>query len=337
MANEAARKDLARRLDDGVAAGALARLHGVVVLQRGEPVFERYWTDEDEAWGRPLGRVAYGPDKLHDLRSVTKSIVGLLYGIALDDGLVPPPETRLLDAFPGFEHLANDRRRQRETLEHVLTMTMGNRWTEGLDYTDPGNAEVQMEQSSDRVRFVLEQPMEREAGQLWHYSGGATALLAALIVRGSGRTLSAFCLERLLSPLGIESFEWVKGPMLGDDVPASGLRLRLPDLARIGAMVLRGGRANGGQVVPASWIERSMVARTSLPGDELGYGYQWYLLPTRGPARFHAANGNGGQKLSLHRDGEIVIAINAGRYNDPEAWRLPYAVAVDHVFPTLFG
>ncbi|HKY95343.1 MAG TPA: serine hydrolase [Kiloniellales bacterium] len=328
--------ELARRLDDGVASGALARLHGVVVLQQGERLFERYWTDEDEAWGQPLGRVAYGPDKLHDLRSVTKSIVGLLYGIALEKELVPPPETPLLEAFPGFEHLADDPRRRRETIEHALTMTMGNRWDEGTDYSDPKNAEHAMELSHDRVRFVLEQPMEREPGERWHYSGGATALLGALLVRGTGQTLPAFARERLFGPLGIETVEWVKAPVIGDAVPASGLRLRLRDLALVGAMVLRQGRWSGRQIVPAAWIERSMVPRVAMGESGIGYGYQWYLSSPAPPVRWYGAVGNGGQAMTLHREGEIVVAVNGGRYNSAEAWRLPYAVEVDHVFPTLF-
>ena len=52
----------------------------------GRLVLERYYEGEDEIWGRPVGRVAFGPDTLHDLRSVTKSVVGLIYGIALARG-----------------------------------------------------------------------------------------------------------------------------------------------------------------------------------------------------------------------------------------------------------
>ena len=66
------------------------------------------WDDAgpDEAWGKPLGTLAFGPETLHDLRSVTKSVVGLLYGIALDRGLVPPLEAPLLAQFPDYPALA---------------------------------------------------------------------------------------------------------------------------------------------------------------------------------------------------------------------------------------
>ena len=58
--------------------------------------FERYYTGHDEKILKDLGTVAFTPDTLHDLRSVTKSVVNILYGIALDRGLVPPPERRSL-------------------------------------------------------------------------------------------------------------------------------------------------------------------------------------------------------------------------------------------------
>jgi hypothetical protein len=78
------------RLDELTRADRLPGLHGLVVMQHGELVAEWYGTGEDFRWGQPLGLVASGPDVLHDMRSVSKSIVGLLYGIALAEGRVAP-------------------------------------------------------------------------------------------------------------------------------------------------------------------------------------------------------------------------------------------------------
>jgi CubicO group peptidase (beta-lactamase class C family) len=84
--------DLEARLDKAVAEKRVWNLHGVVIVRRGRLVLERYFEGDDNARGRPLGKVAFKPDTLHDLRSASKSIVGLLYGIALAYGKVPPPE-----------------------------------------------------------------------------------------------------------------------------------------------------------------------------------------------------------------------------------------------------
>src|SRR3954463_13593993 len=75
--------DVKARLDEVLRSGRAPGLHGLVVLRDGRPILEHYESGEDFAWNEPLGPITFGPDVLHDVRSVTKSIVGLLYGIAL--------------------------------------------------------------------------------------------------------------------------------------------------------------------------------------------------------------------------------------------------------------
>ena len=96
----AADGDMAARLSEMQRDGRVYGLHALLVSRGGKLLFEHYGVGEDESWGRKLGQVTFGPTVLHDLRSVTKSIVGMLYGIALADGKVPPPEARLYDRFP---------------------------------------------------------------------------------------------------------------------------------------------------------------------------------------------------------------------------------------------
>jgi CubicO group peptidase (beta-lactamase class C family) len=92
--------DLEAPLDKAIAEKRVWNLHGVVIVQKGRLVLQRYFEGDDNARGSPLGTVAFKADTLHDLRSVSKSVVGLLYGIALADGKVPPPEAPLLASFP---------------------------------------------------------------------------------------------------------------------------------------------------------------------------------------------------------------------------------------------
>jgi len=129
--------DLAEKLDAGMRSGLLRGLHSVLVVRSGRLVLERYFAGEDETWGRTLGHVSFGPDTLHDLRSVTKSVVSLLYGIALDRGLVPAPDAPLLAQFPEYPDLVADPRRAPIKVLHALTMTMGLEWNEQVRYTDP--------------------------------------------------------------------------------------------------------------------------------------------------------------------------------------------------------
>jgi CubicO group peptidase (beta-lactamase class C family) len=325
--------DAGERIDKAFANGELKGLHGVVVLRHGKIALERYFSGADEIWGTDRGVIAFNAGELHDLRSVSKSIVGLLYGIALAERRVPDPAAPLLASFPDYPDLASDPARQRLRIEHVLTMTMGMEWDESLPYSDPRNSEIAMEQAPDRYRFVLDRPILRPPGEAWTYSGGATALLGHLIASGAGERLGPFAASRLFAPLGIRDFAWTNG-FDGREAAASGLRLRPRDLAAIGQLLLDKGVHDGRQVVPADWLTQSLTARTKTGGG-LNYGYQWYLPRYGTPSVRYGAFGNGGQRLLVAPELDLVIAITAGNYNRPDGWQTSVKLADEFVFGAL--
>jgi CubicO group peptidase (beta-lactamase class C family) len=333
-----ARTGLEMRLDELAAAGRIPRLHGLVVMRQGQVMAERYGADEDFKWNEPLGHVRFGPDVLHDIRSATKSVTSLLYGIALDGGRVPEPQAPLLRQFPEYPDLSADPARARLTVEHALTMTLGLEWNEDLPYTSVANSEIAMEMAQDRYRFVLSQPVAEEPGQHWHYCGGATAVIGRLLERGTGEPLPEFARRALFEPLGISAFEWMTGQD-GVASSASGLRLATPDLARIGQLVLDHGRKDGRQIVPSGWLETALRRHLRIDGD-LGYGYQWYAGTSpapdgTGPLRWSAAFGNGGQRLYVLPDLDGVVAITAGNYDTAEQSATPSAIMDEAVLPSL--
>jgi CubicO group peptidase (beta-lactamase class C family) len=316
--------DLQERLEAALRSGQISNLHGVVVLRGGELALEHYGSGDDDSWGRPLGRVAFDADTLHDLRSVTKSIVGLLYGVALEHGHVPRPDESLFSCFGQFPDLAADPARSGLTIEHVLTMTMGTEWDEARPYTDPDNSEIAMERAPDRCRFVLERPIVDEPGTRWIYNGGATALLGSLIAQGTGRSLPEFAHDVLFTPLGITTFEWARGRD-GTPSAASGLRLRPRDLARVGQLVLQNGRWDERAVVASSWLDAALQERVDI-GDGRRYGYHWYLGRTDdvvSDPRWIGAFGNGGQRLWIFPGLDVVVACTFGNYDQREQHAAP--------------
>jgi CubicO group peptidase (beta-lactamase class C family) len=117
-------------------------LHTLLVSRGGKVLFEHYGAGDDESWGKPLGTVTFGPTLPHDLRSLTKSIVGMLYGIALAGGQVPPPGAKLYDQFPEYADLGQQPGRDRITVAHVLSMTLGMEWDElTIPYGSPSNSD----------------------------------------------------------------------------------------------------------------------------------------------------------------------------------------------------
>jgi CubicO group peptidase (beta-lactamase class C family) len=310
----AADSDLAARLAEMERDGRVFGLHTLLFWKGGRMVFEHYGTGEDEIRGQPLGKVTFGPDVLHDLRSVSKSIVGMLYGIALADGKVPPPEARLYDHFPQYPDLASQPGRERITVAHVLSMTMGIEWDElTLPYPDPRNSEIAMEAAPDRHRYVLACPIVGPPGVKWIYNGGATALLGYLITRGTTEKLPDYARRVLFDPMGAGPTEWSHGSD-GETRAASGLRLRPRDLLNVGRMVLANGAWQGRQLVPAKWLEQSTTRAVVIDGP-FGYGWHWYLLsPQDGGARTIGAAGWGGQRLYVMPGLDLVVAMNCGNY-----------------------
>ncbi len=334
--------DIEDRLELARQAGTLPNLHGVVAARAGRIFLERYFAGPDMARARPLGVIRFGPDTLHDLRSVTKSIVGLLYGIALAAGQVPAPDAYLLEQFPEYPEMGGEAARRLLTVRHALTMTLGTEWDElTLPYTDPRNSEIAMDRADDRCRYVLGRPVVGPPGVRWTYNGGATALLARLIVKGTGKPLPDFAQEILFGPLGITRTEWESGRD-GEAIAASGLRMTPRDLARIGAALLDGGRWNGRQVVPKDWLATSFTPAVSMP-DGRRYGCHWYLgaVPMDdGTRRVRweetvSAIGNGGQRLFLLPRLELAVAVTAGNYDAPDHWRPPMVIVRDVVLPAL--
>lgn len=308
---------LARRIE----AGELGNLHSLLVVREGRLVYERYFAGEDRAWSRSLGTVEFAEDVLHDLRSVTKSVVSALIGIAQGHGWIGDLDQPLVDAV-GRGGRDVDGGLHAVTLRHALTMSAGLEWRElELPYWDPRNGETRMWLGSDPLGWALGRPVESPPGAVFEYNGALPTALAAAVERGAGVSIDRFAVEHLMCPLGIPRFEWLRHRS-GLHISASGLRLRPRDMARFGWMMLDGGRFAGRQVVPASFVRDALRAQidTGDPGRAGGYGYLWWIrrLPAAlGGFDVPVARGNGGQRIALIETARMVVVVTAGEYDAP--------------------
>jgi CubicO group peptidase (beta-lactamase class C family) len=333
--------DIGERLSQALRNGKVSGLHALLVSHHGKLVLEHYGQGVDEVWDRSLGVISFAPDVLHDVRSVSKSVLGLLYGIALAAGKVPPPEARLYEHFPEYPDLAAQPGRDRLTIHHALSMTLGLEWDEiTLSYDDRRNSAMVMEAAPDRLRFVLERPIVSEPGLKWTYCGGATALLGRLIAKGSGETLLAYGRRVLFDPLDFGPAQWTVG-RAGEASADSGLRLLPRDLVKLGELVLARGSWNGHQIVPAEWIGRATSPVVGIDGAR-SYGYQWYIgdFPAgTSPQPYHWIGGVGwgGQYLLAFPALDLAVAMNCGNYHKPltEQSSVARAVLAEVVLPSV--
>jgi CubicO group peptidase (beta-lactamase class C family) len=310
------------RLDAFIRGGDAPNIHSIVLARHGRLILEQYYEGNDQVrdatGGTRAERVAFTAMRTHELRSVTKSIVGLLYGIALREGKVPPIDRPLLAQFPQLGDVPDMAQRRRWTIAHALTMTLGIEWDESVSYDDPRNGQTAMEAAPDRYRYVLERPIVAVAGERWIYCGGATALIGKIIENGTRQPLPDYARRVLFDPLGIGPTEWRSGGD-GERNFASGLGMRPRDLARIGQMLLEKGKAADLQVVPETWLAESVTPAVRI-SERRQYGRHWYLGDsTAGSERWIAAMGNGGQRLAVFPALDLVAVVTAGNYNQRDS------------------
>jgi CubicO group peptidase (beta-lactamase class C family) len=316
-----------------------ANLHGVVVARHGSLVYEHYLAGDDERWSQPLGRlvttrVVYDAGKLHDLRSITKSIISLLVGIALDRGWIRNVDAPVFSFFPEYADLRTPEK-DAITLRHVLTMSAGFAWTDpSMPHGNAADTEGPMIAALDPYRYYLALPLAAPPGQSYNYDSGATALLAAVVHRASGKDFDVLAQEVLFDPLGIGEVEWMRFAN-GDPIAGWGLRMRPRDLAKVGQLMLDHGRWHGKQIVPETWIAESTAPRINGEGLFF-YGYQWWLgrsLVERREVDWIAGVGLGGQRLFIVPDRDLVVVVTAGLYRSPLQGQVGLTVVNQYVLP----
>jgi CubicO group peptidase (beta-lactamase class C family) len=314
-------------------------IHSVLVVRRGSLVFEHYRRGIDQRLGSSLGEVEHGPDVKHDVRSVSKSVVSLLIGIALDRKLIENIDQSVFTFLPPQYAALRTPANERITLRHLLTMSSGVAWNQNMPYFDAKNSERRMTNAPDPYRYVLEQPLLEEPGKVWNYSSGSTQLLAAVLQQRSGKWLVKFARDELFTPLGITDLEWAQMPGSGEFAAAYGLRLRPRDMAKLGQLVISNGIWKGKSIVPAKWLKEATTARLKAM-DDTYYGYQWWIsssLVNGKKIDWFEALGLGSQRIIIVPSLDLVVVFTAGLYEMQNSWVTTTPLLDDYILPAAVG
>ncbi|WP_245951643.1 serine hydrolase domain-containing protein [Paracidovorax anthurii] len=326
-------REALRTMADRLATSG-ANIHSILVVRQGNLVFERYFTGKDEVpvsfLGTRVEDVTFDAHELHSLKSVSKSVSSLVVGIAIDQGLIRSLDEPILSFFPELADIRTPER-DRLLLRHALGMTLGLQWVEAMPGNNSANDEVRMYTSGDACRYVLTRPVVAPPGEQFFYNTGALALISAIVRKTTGQPLDEFARAHLFKPLGISGEQWDR---IGRDTDAGGgLHLRPRDMARIGQLVLDGGRWNDRQIVSKAWIETS--TSTLIKGtDGEDYGYLWWTghaRHNRKDVSWVAAQGRGGQNIRIVREMGLVVVVTAGYYQDysPQAFKTLDSIFTD--------
>ena len=326
--------------------GTYPNIHSILIAHHDKIVYERYWPGKDRIEGKGMMNLVSLPhakDSLHQVQSITKSIVSACVGIALEKGKIQSIDQKVFDFFPEYAK-NNTGLKKGMTIKDLLTMTAGFSWNEE-DYNAADNSEHLMGNSFDPVAYVLSLPMTSTPGKLFNYNGGATQSLAAIVQRATGKPIDDFAKEFLFTPLGITNFKWSRWPKSNLPDATSGLYLRSRDILKFGLLYMHEGKWGSKQIVSKRWVQESLTPYTVADDGsdarfgKSKYGFQWWILEDsvmNKPIQLSACIGNGGQRIFVDKANQLVVVFTGGNYRMPDLYLSPYNMLKIFIYPALF-
>jgi CubicO group peptidase (beta-lactamase class C family) len=321
--------DLAQ-MESKIRAGEFKKITSIVVLRGGNVAYEAYFDGD--------------ADTLRNTRSATKTIAGMLVGIAIDRKALSGTDAKVLPFFADKLPLANpDKRKEAITVEDFLTMSSLLECDDWNDHSR-GNEE-KMYLIEDWSKFTLDlpikgfpawakKPADAKYGRSFSYCTAGVFMLGRVVARATKTPLTDFANAHLFGPLGITKLDWQRSP-LGEEMTGGGLGLRTRDLASLGQLYLNGGRWNGKQVVSAKWVAESIRPHAQID-EENDYGYLWWLrtfIADNPKTRAYYMTGNGGNKVAVFPELDLVVAITSTNYNQRDMHQLSDRLLKEHILP----
>lgn len=288
------------RVDTAALAAALKDTPGIracVVWQAGSVVLEHYRHDIE-------------PDALQPLNSITKSVLGVLIGIALQRGEIQHIDQTLTELLP--EARASERRALPPIrLGHLLTMTSGYEW-------DERNVDACLLHACDhfgeggRLGYIVGRPRAHPPGAHFEYDSHAAHLLSIVLTRATGQSTDAYARDHLFAPLGIADSDWEKDES-GVAMGGRGLMLSTRDLLKVGQLMLQQGEWHGRRLLPASYVQDSTRRRAGggPPVGDAGYGYLWWISEEAPNDATFFASGFGEQLLLVNPRRQLIAGFTS--------------------------
>lgn len=318
-----------------VEQGEFKAITSILVAQDGNVVYEHYF-DSEGAEGR------------RNTRSVTKTVAGMLAGLAITDGRLAGASVRIFDVLPASrrKNMANpDRRKDAIKVEDLLTMSSIVECSDDNQFSR--GHEERMYLIEDWVQFYADlpvqgfpawmaKPADSPHGRSFRYCTAGVSTLGEVIQTAVGEPLQAYAQRRLFDPLEIEAPVWQFSP-LGLAQAGGGLGLRTRDLWKLGQLYLDGGRYAGRQVVPQEWVRQSLSAKAAARKDA-DYGYLWWLMKIpNGDSVITAPTmaGTGGNAVFLLPEKRAVVVITTTNFGERQSHALTLKLLTRDLIPAL--
>lgn len=231
--------------------------------------------------------------------SMAKSIVTSALGKAIDLGMIPNLDTKVIDYLPELKgEYANEL-----TVGDLASMTSGQKWDE--NYYGPTSVTTQAYFKKDLRELMLSLPIDNKPGQKFIYQSGDTQLLAMVLEKATKMPLANFVSKYFWQPMGMENDALWQIDHATDGIEkaycciASNAR----DFARFGKLYLQNGIWNGQQILSSEFVQKSIEPRFA---DSTQYGYGWWLENYKNQAVYYM-RGHLGQFVIVLPESDIII------------------------------
>lgn len=236
--------------------------------------------------------------------SMAKTFVSVLTGIAIGEGKIKSVEQPVGDFLPEFK-VGNN---AKLTVQHLLTMSSGIDFDE--DYVNPFAYPAKAYYGDDIRKLTMQYQMTEEPGKVFKYLSGNTELLAFVLEKATGNSISAYASEKLWIPIGAsQTAYWSIDRKNGVEKAYCCFNSNARDFARIGSLYLNGGNWHGKQIVPADYVAKSIVPAPLMDEDHQPndrYGYSWWMLDYKG-RHIYYARGILGQYVVMIPDQKLIM------------------------------
>lgn len=292
-------------------------LYSVVVSQNDKIIYSQYFNGKTGA-------------DLFNNQSLTKSVMSLLVGIAIDKGYITSVDEKIIKYFP---ELANDtdKRKQDITIRQIMNQASGL-WHEDLTRLDKYLA------LDNPYEYVLTQPLVSEPGKVFHYNNAATHILSVILTKATGVNTLAFANKYLFGPLDIKNMSW--GKMKDGYYDGCGLlsvQMATTDMTRIMSLLLHNGNYNGKSIVSSNWINQllhpTIFYSTPWGFEGSTYALCFYHYNYKGTPVTYAL-GWGGQFSFVIPGKNAVVSVNEST-DDATAIKASI-VFLNRVFPLIY-
>ncbi len=268
----------------------------------------------------------YKSDDCVHVMSVTKSVMALLIGIAIDKGQIKSVNEKVLDYFPDYKVKRGEKTIYEVTIKHLLTMR--------APYKGKGDPWSKVCSSENWTYASLDFLGGRKGlTDEFNYSSVCLHVLSGILHKATSMKTVDYANENLFEPLGIKKHKtyyaktaeehkeftisklpkenvWFSDPQ-GLGTPGYGLCFSAEDMAKLGLLCLNKGRHNGKQIISEAWIDEMTRARTveSRHFRGMDYGYLWWIVDRK--KGIYAAIGNSGNVIYVNPEKQLVVAVTS--------------------------